>query len=150
MTGPEQSEQFLEPPLPIEVAELVATHPDYDHEKRWKALGSDDASTVRKALGIAEQLRQEHVDPGDAFLQGLSYAEAVRRETKDRTQFIEEMEARADQKPDLSVSEPSDTDRDQKNERQKPRRLRTIFRSASAALIILSMTHTSRGGDDGV
>lgn len=143
MTGPEKSERFLEPP-PIEVAELVARHPDYNHVKRWQALGSDDAPTVREALGIAEQLRQNHIDPGDAFLQGLSYANAVDREKRARSAFIAEM---GDHDADEIVdSETVETEAKTPSGR-RPRR--GIFRIVGAALLAHGRP-TSRGGGVGV
>lgn len=129
MPTPEQSEQFLD--TPPEVAELVATHPEYGHDSRMQAFGPDEAPLVREALVIADRLRHGHIDPGDAFLQGLSYSEAVRKETAARTQFTEDMEAQATVEP----------------ERQKPRHLRSILRHASAAIIVFSMTGSSRWSD---
>lgn len=122
MPTPEQSEQFLETP---EVAELVATHPEYDHDSRVQAFGPDEAPLVRGALTIADQLRHGHADPGDAFLQGLSYAEAVRKERLAREGFMRSME----QQTVLETNRP------------KMGRLRKILRAT-----IFNLSDSSRGG----
>ena len=40
------------------------------HDKRWDALGPEDALWVRQALVRAQELRTSDADPGDAYLEG--------------------------------------------------------------------------------
>jgi hypothetical protein len=76
-----------------EVARLIAGHPEYTHTERWSKLEAEDAPVVREALKIANLHRQNKTDPGDAFLEGVSYADAVRKEQEARTKFAASMSA---------------------------------------------------------
>jgi hypothetical protein len=42
------------------------------HDQKWAALEAEDASFVREAIVRAQELREEGLDAGDAYLRGLA------------------------------------------------------------------------------
>jgi hypothetical protein len=62
-----------------EVTPLFSVGPD-SHDKKWTAMTAADADFVGSALVKAERIRQQQLDPGDAYLQGIAdRADAERR-----------------------------------------------------------------------
>ncbi len=64
----------LLPPISEAVAEDVRTASTQAREALWAQLGASEAPVVRQGLILADKLRQEGAEPGEAALLGLSFA----------------------------------------------------------------------------
>lgn len=53
------------------------------HDSVWASIQPDEAAFVRRGVLHAQQLREQAVDPGDAYLQGMAVTLAAQRLQRD-------------------------------------------------------------------
>ncbi|MGC1177401.1 MAG: hypothetical protein WA843_05005 [Candidatus Saccharimonadales bacterium] len=58
--------------LDASLLETYAAEHQPSHDQKWAQLLPSDAPLVRQALTKAQQLREQGIDPGDAYLQGIA------------------------------------------------------------------------------